>query len=64
LMEQQSVLKLDDYNYLISNGGFSGVKSWAKEQIKALTGEIVEDAQAAPAGKIRKRDAKMAKGMI
>jgi hypothetical protein len=32
LMEQESVLKLDDYNYLMMNGVYNGVKRWAKDQ--------------------------------
>ena len=36
LMEQESVLKLDDYNYLMMNGVYNGVKRWAKEQQSRL----------------------------
>jgi len=32
LMEQEAVLKLDDYNYLVMNGVYDGVKRWAKNQ--------------------------------
>jgi hypothetical protein len=32
LMEQETVLKLDDYNYLMMNGVYNGVKRWAKDQ--------------------------------
>jgi len=32
LMEQEAVLKLDDYNYLMMNGVYNGVKRWAKDQ--------------------------------
>lgn len=36
LMEQSSVLKLDDYNYLMMNGVFGGIKKWAKDQSDKL----------------------------
>jgi len=36
LMEQESVLKLDDYNYLMMNGVYNGVKRWAKDQQNKL----------------------------
>ena len=36
LFEQESVLTMDDYNYLSMNGVFNGVKSWAKEQIAKM----------------------------
>jgi hypothetical protein len=36
LMEQESVLHLDDYNYLMMNGVYAGVKRWAKNQQSAL----------------------------
>jgi len=43
LMEQESVLKLDDYNYLMMNGVYNGVKRWAKDrQNKLLQMEMHE----------------------
>jgi len=39
LMEQESVLKMDDYNYLMMNGVYGGVKRWAKDQQNALLRE-------------------------
>jgi len=36
LLEQEAVLKLDDYNYLMMNGVYAGVKRWAKNQQNAL----------------------------
>jgi len=36
MFEQESVLTLDDYNYIMMNGVFNGVKSWAKEQAKKV----------------------------
>lgn len=34
LMEQTSVLTVDDYNYIVSNGVFDGLKNWAKERLE------------------------------
>ena len=36
LMEQEAVLKVDDYKYLSVNGVFSGIKDWAKNKIKTV----------------------------
>lgn len=36
LMEQEAVLTLDDYNYLMMNGVYNGVKRWAKTQQSRL----------------------------
>lgn len=36
LMEQEAVFKLDDYNYLVMNGVYNAVKTWAKDQINKL----------------------------
>jgi len=33
LMEQKSVLTADDYNYIMSNGVFEGLKKWAKTML-------------------------------
>jgi hypothetical protein len=43
LIEQEAVLKMDDYNYLMMNGVYNGVKRWAKEQQnKLLKAELDE----------------------
>ncbi len=38
LMEQESALSADDYNYIAANGVFSGVKNWASEKVKTVLG--------------------------
>ena len=43
LMEQEAVLTMDDYNYLMMNGVYSGVKHWAKDrQSMLLKDEVAE----------------------
>lgn len=34
LIEQSSVLTTDDYNYVLMNGVFDGVKGWAKDRLE------------------------------
>jgi hypothetical protein len=36
LMEQAEVLSADDYSYLMSNGVFTTVKNWARDQAKSV----------------------------
>lgn len=36
LMEQESAFKEADYEYLLKNGHFEGVKKWAKEKLNGL----------------------------
>ena len=43
LMEQQSVLKMDDYNYLIANGVYDPVKHWAQQQKDNLLDQAVAE---------------------
>lgn len=39
LLEQESVLTLDDYNYLSTNGVYNGVKRWARDQAAKIAAE-------------------------
>jgi len=43
LMEQEAVLTMDDYNYLMMNGIYNGVKRWAKvQQTRLLNTEMAD----------------------
>mgnify|MGYP001028755094 CR=1 FL=1 len=49
LIEQEAVLKLDDYNYLMMNGVYTGVKRWAKDrQNMLLNAELAVSADEDP----------------
>lgn len=36
LFEQESVLKMDDYNYILANGVYNGIKRWAQDRVNQL----------------------------
>lgn len=47
LMEQADVLTMDDYNYLLSNGVFTTVKNWARDQSTAMANASVDPVEVA-----------------
>jgi hypothetical protein len=47
LMEQEDALTIEDYNYILSNGVFNSVKSWAQDQIALKTQALTDPVEAA-----------------